>query len=438
MKSKKGYKLVKWLFGKKIEIPEGWDWEQILDNSTLKGRIGWQGLTTAEYLQQGKFYLVTGTDFRKGRIDWKNCVYVDEDRYSQDVNIQLKNKDVLITKDGTIGKIAYVNLIPLPSTLNTGVFVVRPVDKKYIPLFFYYILYSDYFIKFLNKLKAGSTINHLYQRDFNTFYFPIPTIPEQQKIASILSNVDALIEFTQQIVDKTEMLKKGLIQELLTRGIRHDKFKKIPWLFGKEIEIPEEWKVKKIKKIAKVKGGKRLPKGVKFADNKTKYPYIRVSDFNNGTVDFQNIKYITSEINKKIKRYTISSQDVFISIAGTIGLAGLIPDVLDGANLTENSAKIYNLKTIKKEFLSIILNSYIVQKQIYSYLGKTSQPKLALFRIEKLLILIPAINEQQKIASILSGIDAYIQKNQEYKKKLEKLKKGLMQNLLTGKIRVKI
>ena len=216
----KKFKKIPWLFGKEIEIPEGWNYERIIDNSTLKGRIGWQGLTTDEYNQQGEFYLVTGTDFKDGRIDWKNCVYVDEERYSQDANIQLKKEDVLVTKDGTIGKIAYVDTTPSPATLNSGVFVIRPVNKEYLPLFLFYILYSSYFIKFLNRLKAGSTINHLYQKDFVNFKFPLPSVKEQQKIASILSGVDSYIQKNQQYKEKLEILKKGLMQKLLTGQIR--------------------------------------------------------------------------------------------------------------------------------------------------------------------------------------------------------------------------
>ena len=121
-------------------IPEDWEVQNIQNNSTLKARIGWQGLTTAEYLKNGIFYLVTGTDFNNGKIDWENCVYVDEKRYDQDKNIQLKKGDVLVTKDGTIGKIAYIDFLPLPATLNSGVFVIRPLGKNYLPLFLFYIL----------------------------------------------------------------------------------------------------------------------------------------------------------------------------------------------------------------------------------------------------------------------------------------------------------
>ena len=109
-------------------------------------------------------------------------------------------------------------------------------------------------------------------------------------------------------------------------------YKSVPWLFGKEIEIPQEWEVKRVGSISKIKGGKRLPKGEPFSKDKTNHPYLRVTDFGNNTIYEKNLEYVTDDIFKKIKNYTISSEDVYISIAGTIGLAGLIPKSLDGAS----------------------------------------------------------------------------------------------------------
>ena len=208
-------------------------------------------------------------------------------------------------------------------------------------------------------------------------------------------------------------------------------YKSVPWLFGKEIEIPEEWETKRVGSISKIKGGKRLPKGESFSKDKTNHPYLRVTDFGNNTIYEKNLEYVTEDVFKKIKNYTISSEDVYISIAGTIGLAGLIPKALDGASLTENACKIIVTKKIIKEYLSIILNSKLIQDQIKSYLGITSQPKLALFRIEKLEFSLPPLPEQQKIASILSNVDNLIQNTDKLIEKTTRLKKGLMQKLLT-------
>jgi type I restriction enzyme S subunit len=191
------------------------------DNSTLKARIGWQGLTTAEYLKTGDYFLVTGTDFFDGRIAWSSCCFVAAERYTQDRNIQLRSKDILLTKDGTIGKVAYVDHLPGSATLNSGVFVIRPKGEAYEPHFFYYILTSRIFEEFLNKLAAGSTISHLYQKDFVTFLFLVPpTIPEQTAIAEVLSEMDAELAVLEQRREKTRALKQAMMQELLTGRTR--------------------------------------------------------------------------------------------------------------------------------------------------------------------------------------------------------------------------
>ena len=133
IEEKQGYKFTE-EFG---YIPEDWDILNIIETSILKARIGWQGLTTAEYLKSGDYYLVTGTDFFNGKIDWDNCNYVDKNRYEQDKNIQIKEGDILITKDGTIGKVAYIDNILKPTTLNSGIFVVRPKEKNYNTKYLY-------------------------------------------------------------------------------------------------------------------------------------------------------------------------------------------------------------------------------------------------------------------------------------------------------------
>lgn len=198
-----------------------WGLLNMADKSTLKARIGWQGLTTAEYLESGPYYLVTGTDFLDGRIGWTNCHFVAADRYSQDRNIQLRPKDILLTKDGTIGKVAFIDHLPGPATLNSGVFVIRPKDEAYDPKFFFYVLKSRIFEEFLTKLQAGSTISHLYQKDFVSFSFLAPvTISEQTAIAEFLGNIDAELAALEQRRNKTGAVKQGMMQELLTGKTR--------------------------------------------------------------------------------------------------------------------------------------------------------------------------------------------------------------------------
>ena len=189
-------------------------------DSVLKSRIGWQGLTTNEYLTSGEYYLVTGTDFFSGGVNWANCHFVDNFRYSQDQNIQLSFGDVLLTKDGTIGKVAYIESLPGPACLNSGVFVIRPKAGSFHQLFMYYILVSPIFGEFLRRLQAGSTISHLYQKDFTQFTFDIPSIAEQAEIAAVLADMDSEIAALEARRDKTRDLKQAMMQELLTGKTR--------------------------------------------------------------------------------------------------------------------------------------------------------------------------------------------------------------------------
>ena len=198
-----------------------WTVKPLGSTAILKARIGWQGLTTSEYLESGDYFLVTGTEFNNGRIDWGSCHYVDESRYVQDKYIQVKMDDVLVTKDGTIGKVALIRDLPRPATLNSGVFVIRPIDNAFHPAFFYYLLCSKVFRDFLAQLSAGSTINHLYQKDFVTFkYRTPPTIAEQNAVAVILSDMDVELSALVARCNKTRNLKQAMMQELLTGRTR--------------------------------------------------------------------------------------------------------------------------------------------------------------------------------------------------------------------------
>lgn len=212
------------LTGKKRLSGFNEEWEELnfAESAKLKARIGWQGLTTSEYLQSGFAYLITGTDFHSGKIKWDTCHFVDEKRYKQDLNIQIKKHDILLTKDGTIGKVAYISDIQKPTTLNSGVFVIRPAkENSFDPNFVYHVLNSFIFDNFLAKLSAGSTINHLYQKDFVDFTFKAPSeLAEQQVIAQVLSDMDSEIEKLEKKLAKYQQIKQGMMQELLTGRIR--------------------------------------------------------------------------------------------------------------------------------------------------------------------------------------------------------------------------
>jgi type I restriction enzyme S subunit len=181
-----------------------------------------------------------------------------------------------------------------------------------------------------------------------------------------------------------------------------------------------KWPIYKINDICKVSGGKRLPKGHQFVDSKTKHPYIRITDMSFDSLSTDGLLYITEETFKHISRYTISKDDIYISIAGTIGYVGKIPEFIDGANLTENCAKLSEFSDeINRDYLLYYLRSPRGNGELLVRKGGASQPKLALERIKTVPVPVPPINIQSRIANILSAYDDLIQNNQKQIKLLE-------------------
>lgn len=203
------------------KIPEGWDVIRLKHASWLKGRIGWQGLRSEEFIDEGP-YLITGTDFKDGHINWETCVHISEQRFNQDKAIQIKEDDLLITKDGTIGKLAVVKNCPEKVSLNSGVFIIRNNGKyKYNDKYMYYVLQSEEFSLWFDLSNSGnSTIKHLNQESFYNFAFAYPPLPEQKAIADYLdekcSEIDATIADKQKQLETLDEYKKSLIFEYVT------------------------------------------------------------------------------------------------------------------------------------------------------------------------------------------------------------------------------
>lgn len=211
------FKFIDELMGK---IPSDWNIDKIKNLCFLKGRIGWQGLTTDEYQEEGP-YLITGTDFKDGSIDFETCVHISEKRYNLDKNIQIKENDLLITKDGTVGKLAIVKNMPGPTSLNSGVMIIRNIKQKYLTKYLYYVLSSSYFWEWYDYNQRGQTsIKHLYQEQFGDFSVPLPSIIEQEKIIDYLDKkcktIDELIEIKQKKIETLKEYKKSLIYECVT------------------------------------------------------------------------------------------------------------------------------------------------------------------------------------------------------------------------------
>ena len=177
------------------------DWEQrkLSEVASTHARIGWQNLRTSEFLDKGDYMLITGTDFVDGSIDYSTCYYVAKERYEQDRNIQISNGSILITKDGTLGKVAYVQGLSVPATLNAGVFNleirnVDMIDEKYL----FQYLKAPFLMDYVDKKSTGGTIKHLNQNILIDFPVIYPTKEEQALIGDCFQGIDSLITLHQR------------------------------------------------------------------------------------------------------------------------------------------------------------------------------------------------------------------------------------------------
>ena len=194
---------------------EDWEQRKLSELATMHARIGWQNLRTSEFLDAGDYMLITGTDFEDGKVNYSTCHYVEKERYDQDKNIQIKNGNILITKDGTLGKVAYVEGLSMPATLNAGVFNVEvkdenEIDSKYL----FQFLKAPFLMDYVSKKATGGTIKHLNQSILVDFPIATPSKAEQVRIGEYFSNLDELITLHQRKYEELKNIKKFMLQNM--------------------------------------------------------------------------------------------------------------------------------------------------------------------------------------------------------------------------------
>jgi type I restriction enzyme S subunit len=200
-----------------------WREARLADVSTLKGRIGWQGLTQKEFTSNAlEPFLITGTNFQDGAIKWLEVYHVSEERYEIAPDIQLRSGDVLMTKDGTIGKLLYVDQIPSPgkATLNSHLLLFRPKGDSYDPRFLYYQLGSPRFASHIEENKSGTTFFGISQASVGNYQVLLPPVDEQRAIGAALAAVDDEIDALERHLTSSRAIKQGMMQELLTGRTR--------------------------------------------------------------------------------------------------------------------------------------------------------------------------------------------------------------------------
>ena len=341
---------------------------------------------------------------------------------------RIRDGDILISWSASLGTYRWNRG---DAWLNQHIFKATPNLKELTDEFFYWVMVHG--IERIAGNARGSTMKHVTGKEFGNSQIALPPLPEQQKIAHILSTVQRAIEAQERIIQTTTELKKALMHKLFTEGLRHEPQKQT------EIgPVPKSWEVTTIGDVTTVKGGKRLSKGDKLVERDTGFPYIRVTDFTEFSVDVRGLLFLTEEAQRPISRYIINRDDVFISIAGSIGITGMIPPALDGANLTENAARFIanNPSQLHPRFLMYWLASHHCQAEIKAQTVKNAQPKLALARIKSLKVPLLSHDEQVEIARALDLAGCKAENARAKRDQLKDLFRTLLHELMTAKTRV--
>jgi len=318
--------------------------------------------------------------------------------------------DILVSVRAPVGD---VNVAPEECCIGRGLAAIR--GTKSDNSFLYFIM--NFVRRSLIQIGQGSTFEAINKNVLFELTIPFPSLPEQKKIAEILTTVDTTIEKSDQVIEKIKELKKGLMQQLLTRGIGHTKFKKTE--IGK---IPVDWEVVKIGKCCDILDSQRIPLNEETRRTmKGPYPYYGA----NGLLDNVNDYIFDNDL------ILMAEDGGYFDEYKTRPIAYLV----SGKCWVNNHAHILKAKS---DWSREWIYYSVVHKNIISYIGGGTRSKLNQKELREIPIPAPSLPEQEKVAEILTSVDEQIEKENTNKEKLEMLKKGLMQVLLTGKVRVRI
>ncbi|EGR0546369.1 restriction endonuclease subunit S [Vibrio cholerae] len=373
------------------KLPEGWDYTDLA--SLCKFENGDRG---KNYPSRDAFVASGIPVINAGNLDGRKIIeaglnYIPRERYDILGSGKVRQGDLLFCLRGSLGKCAIVSNLS-EGAIASSLVIVRPseaLDPNYLLYYFNSPLCST----FIERYNNGAAQPNLSAKSLSKFLIPLTSQKEQKRIVekldALLTRIDIAIEHLQESVT----LKNSLLQSALD---------------GQFSAITDRMT---IESLAEVKGGKRLPKGEKLSDEETEHPYIRVADFTDkGTIDLSGIKYVSKEIHEQIKRYVISKDDLYISIAGTIGKTGFVPPELDGANLTENAAKlvIRDKQQLDLSYLYLFTLTSDFSAQAGLATKTVAQPKLALTRLSKIEIPMCSLEEQKSLVSTIEALKSKI------------------------------
>jgi type I restriction enzyme S subunit len=411
------------------DVPKDWEIRKISDLFAVE-----TGTTPStkknEFWDSGSTNWLTPTDLSKlnGKIRIGKSERKITERAFKETNLTLLPKGSIIIS--TRAPVGYVATLEEASAINQGCKGLIPIQKnKTSPEFYcYYLLYKK---RSLQNLSGGSTFKELSKDRLEKYSLPFPPYLEQIKIAEILSTIDKAIEKVGEAIEKTQRVKKGLTQELLTKGLGHREFKKTP--MG---NLPKAWDVKKLAEFGNLQYGYttsaiKLPDGVRF---------VRISDIDDyGKINWGSVP--TCKIDEvQFKRYKLDAGDVlFARIGATTGKSAFVDKEIDGvfaSYLIRFNMNLRELKDLDSRFLYLFTQSNRYWAQVHK--NKEGQLKKGINAkiLGNLYVPLPPIQEQRKIAGVLDSVDKRIGALRRRKEMLETVKKGLMDDLLTGRRRV--
>ncbi len=414
-------------------IPVEWELKKVNDFTDFVG----SGVTPkggqSVYKKEGIPFIRSQNVYPDG-LHLDEVVFIDNEQNNKMKRTEFKENDVLLNITGaSIGRCTYVPQGFGKGNVNQHVCIIR-ADNTVNPVYLSMYINSSIVQKQIDALNTGSSREGLNFQQVRGLKVCLMGIKEQQKIADILSTVDLQIDYADKIIEKTKKLKKGLMQRLLTKGIGHKKFKR-----SEVGEIPAEWKVNKLGELVKIKGGYAF----KSSDN-AEYGvrWLKIANVSHDKIIWENTSYLPEGYLSKYKEYQLNENDYVIALTrpitqGALKIAKLIEkDVPSLLNQRVGKLNIVNGMNVDIDFIYHIMSSKYFVNEIDKEIAGTDPPNISPTQLENIKIVCPSFAEQKQIANILSLIDIQIEGYQNKKVKLEVLKEGLMQQLLTGRLRV--
>ena len=422
------------------EIPNEWEIIKLNECGYIFGGNAFKSSSFTTEYKENDYQVIRMGNVQLGKLDLeKNPVFLSENLVGEkEKKYLLKEADILISLTGTVNKTDYGNISWVDKNnkylLNQRVGCLRNDNGEFNNRYYYYLLQSNMFRNQFFECGVGGTGNqaNVSIADLNNIkVLKLPT-REQEKIASILSTVDEQIDNVDALIEKNKELKKGLMQTLLTKGIGHTRFKKT------EIgEIPEEWTLVKIGDVAKFQAGYAF-KSSDYVDNGVKL--VKITNVQQKDLLWNDTDFLPEEFLNKYKEYSLEINDVIIAMTRPIISSGIkickVKKEDTPALLNQRVGRFITSENVNNKYLyQYCFSNYFINK-VNELCSTTGQPNISSNQLESIMISLPSTEEQEKIGSILLNVDEKMEEYENKKQRLEELKKGLMQQLLTGNIRI--